>query len=226
MTEQSKYHDWVDRYVRDELSEDEVVEFEEQLMTDTQLQSQVEAVLVMKEALKFESEPVTDFAKHAAEVPRRNQWSSMALAASVLLAVVSTTLYWRTSVKAGHLQEEIAALQSPRTSVLNVPVDIMRSAGSSTPDVIIQKPAGYGAIVLDIELSAGFANLDSIRFSLQTDDSKPVLSWTATPNTSGRVSVVLNSETVPDGMIHLEMSDPTSKLRDSRLIEFRKQPQR
>lgn len=222
MTEQSKYDDWVDRYVRDELSEEEVEAFEERLMTDGDLQNQLEAVLLMKEALKLESESEADSARDAVVVPWRNQWSPMAIAASVLLAVVSTTLYWRSNVQIGHLQDQVAALQAPRTSVLTVPVDIMRSAGSATPDVIVEIPAGHGAIVLDIELSARFQNLRAVDFELLTQDSEVALAWTAAPVGSDTVKVVLDSEVVPTGMVQLRMSDPDGDVQESRLLEFRK----
>ncbi len=222
MTEQGKYDDWVDRYVRDELSEEEVEEFEERLMTDSDLQSQLEAVFLMKEALKLESEAETETSKDAVVIPWRNQWSPMAIAASVLLAVVSTTLYWRSNVEIGHLQEQVTALQAPRTSVLTVPVDIMRSAASATPDVIVEIPAGHSAIVLDIELSAQFQNLQTVDFELVTQDSKAVLAWAAAPAGSDTVKVVLDSEVVPAGMIQLRMSDPDSDMQERRLLEFRR----
>lgn len=222
MTEQGKYDDWVDRYVRDELSEEEVEEFEERLMTDSDLQGQLEAVLLMKEALKLGNESEADAAKDAVAIPWRNQWSPMAIAASVLLAVVSTTLYWRSNVEIGHLQDQVAALQAPRTSVLTVPVDIMRSAGSATPDVIVELPAGHGAIVLDIELSPRFRNLQTVDFELLTQDSEAVLGWTAAPAGSDTIKVVLDSEVVPAGMIQLRMSDPDSDKQESRLLEFRR----
>jgi anti-sigma factor RsiW len=221
MIEQSSYSDWVDRYVRDELSDEEVIVFEEQLLEDSELQTELEAVLVMKETLKLETSQVTDFSESAEKTPGRNQWSALAMAASVLLAVVSTTFYWRASVETGNLQEQIANLQAPRASVLNVPVNIMRSGDDATPDVIIQKPAGQGAIVLDIELSARFQSLDLVNFELQADQSTTVLKWAAQPTSSGRASVVLNSELVPDGMVQLQMSDFSGELHERRLLEFR-----
>jgi len=221
MIEQSKYSDWVDRYVRDELSDEDVIVFEEQLMEDIELQNQLEAVLVIKEALKLDRGLATGPTEWTEAKPARNQWSTMAMAASVLLAVVSTTFYWKTSVEAGHLQEQLSALKAPRTAVLNVPVDIMRSVGGDTPDIIVQKPAGQGAIILDIELSSRFHVLETINFQLQANDSSEVLSWTASPSSSGRASVVLNSELVPAGLVYLQISDPASELHESRLLEFR-----
>ena len=222
MVEQDMINSLVDRYVRDELSADEVVAFEEQLLEDPQLQDELEAVLALKETLTQQNQLDANIEEPEDLPSGGNQWSSMAIAASVLLAIVSTTFYWRTSVEAGRLQEQLTALQAPRTSVLNVAVNIMRSAGSKTPDVIIQKPAGHGVMVLDIELSTGFHKLDSINFQLQAGENESVLSWSAPPTTSGRASVVLNAEAVPDGMVYLQMSDPSGMLREKRLLEFRK----
>lgn len=222
MVEQDMNNNIVDRYVRDELSDDEVVAFEEQLLEDPELQKELEAVLALKQALTLQNQLEAEPEEPEQLLSGGNQWSTMAIAASVLLAIVSTTFYWRSSVEAGRLQEQLAALQAPRTSVLNVAVNIMRSAGSSTPDVIIQKPAGHAVIVLDIELSPGFHKLDSINFQLQAGEDTPVLSWIAPPTSSGRASVVLNAEAVPDGMVYLQISDPSGKLQEKRLLEFRK----
>ena len=222
MNEKSKFYDWVDPYIRGELSDEELAIFEERLIADSQLQKEFEAVFGIKQALKLDAKTESNSTRQAEMRPGRNQWSSLAIAASVLLAVTSTTLYWRTSVEAGRLKEQLSALQAPRSTVLNVPINIMRSAGGVTPDVIVQKPAGNGAIVLDIELSQRFQELDLIEFQLLADESESVLNWTATADFSGRVSVVLNSELVPEGMVQLVISDPSSKLQDSRLLEFRK----
>lgn len=221
MTEHSKYNDWIDRYVKDELSDEEVVLFEEQLINDSQLQSQLEAVLVIKEALKSDHESGTEFTESEFISAKRNQWSSMAIAASVVLAVVSTTLYWRTSVEVGHLQQQLTSLKSPRSTVLSVPVNIMRSGGATTAGTIIQKPGDNGVIVLDIELSAGFHKLETINFQLQTDTQTPALEWSAAPNSSGRTTVVLNADVVPDGMVRLTIADPSGDLLESRLLEIR-----
>jgi hypothetical protein len=145
----------------------------------------------------------------------------MAIAASVVLAIVSTTFYWRTSVEAGRLQEQVNALQAPRTAVLNVPVNIMRTAGDASPDAIVQVPAGNGVIVLDIELSAHFQSLASIDFRLQADGLEEALKWTAPPSSSGRARVVLFSETIPGGRAHLQISNPSGDLTETRLLEFR-----
>ena len=222
MTEQSKYSDWIDRYVRDELSDEEGVVFEERLIEDTQLQTELETVLAIRRALKLDDELASDSRQWAGTVSGANQWSSMAIAASVLLAIVSTTFYWRASIETGRLRDQLTVLQAPRTTVLTVPVNIMRSEESNTPDVIVQKPAGNGVLVLDIELSPHFQSLGLIDFRLQASDSEVLFKWTAPPTSSGRATVVLISEAIPDGVAFLQISDPSGELKESRLLEFRK----
>lgn len=217
MAEHQFNEEWVDRYVRDELSAEDEAEFEDALLEDAELQAQVEVALGIRETLRHErsAEPATP----VAELPARNQWNTLAIAASVLLAVVSTTLFWRASVETNELREQVEALQQPRSSVLHVPVDIMRSSGG-TPDVIVQKPTGQGLVVLDIELSSAFRKLPAIEFELSQDDT-PIFGWSAAPGPDGRASVALNAESVPDGQVRLYIRDPQGTASESRLLEFR-----
>lgn len=213
-------NEWVDRYVRDELSADEEAAFEEALLEDANLQAEVEAALGIRETLRLDAQ--ANDSADVRQLPVRNQWNTLAMAASVLLAVVSTTLFWRASVETGQLREQVESLKQPRT-VLQVPVDIMRSSGG-TPDVIIQKPAGQGAVLLDIELSPAFQGLDRIAFELQNVSGESLLTWQGAPGVNGRASAVLNSETLPDSVLQLNLSDPSSDAREVRLLEFRSPP--
>jgi hypothetical protein len=219
MADRQFNEEWVDRYVRDELSAEDEAAFEEALLEDAELQAQVEAVLGIRETLKRE-QSLAETAS-LSEPPVRNQWSTLAMAASVLLAVVSTTLFWRASVETNELREQVEALQQPRGSVLRVPVDIMRSAGNATPDVIVQKPSGRALLVLDIELSPTFRDLSVIQLELQSQGGEALLAWSASPRADGRVVTALNSEIVPDGEVWLLLSAPEGTLSESRLIEFR-----
>lgn len=219
MAEHDFNNEWVDRYIRDELSDEDEATFEEALLEDPALQADVEAALGIREALKKES--ILLGPSEVTPMPAGNQWTSLAMAASVLLAVVSTTMFWRGGIENNRLQEQVEALRQPRASVLQVPVNIMRSSSNSTPDVIVQKPAGQGAIVLNIELSPTFQNLSSIQFALQQIDKAPVISWTGQPGSDGRISVVLNNEVIPDGLVQLQMTSPDRKATETRLLEFR-----
>lgn len=212
---------FVDRYIRDELSAEELAAFEEALLEDPELQLHVETALGIRQVLSQAQALGDSAAPRPGRGRTRNQWAPLAMAASVLLALVSATLLWRTSLESNELKAQIEALKQPRTSVLQVPVDIMRSSGNVTPDVIIQKPAGHGLVVLDIELPPEFQNAPLIHFELRRDEAPPIVSWSARPGQDGRSSVALNAEAIPLGLIHLYISDEAGELRESRLLEFR-----
>lgn len=218
MVEERFDDDWVDRYVRDELSPEDEDRFEQRLMEDAGLQARVEAALGIRGVLQQSS--ATTQSPPAGRIGS-NPWTSWALAASVALAAVTTVLLWRENVRNNALREQVRSLQAPRTSVLTVPVDIMRSSGAGSPDVIIQKPADDGAIVLDIELAPRFRGLEQIDFSLQAPDGAPVLAWSATPGADGRAVVVLQPESLPDGLVELWIVGPNGRLNGRRLLEFR-----
>jgi hypothetical protein len=150
----------------------------------------------------------------------RNHWQPLALAASVVLAVFSTTMYWQVSNKAGTLQSEITAMSQPRTSVLTVPVDIMRSADSQTPDVMVRKPEGNALLVLDVELSPAVAALGRVRMSLRDAQAVELLTWDSGRFDDGRVTVAFDARKLPDGKVWLEMSDGQGRVIDRRLLEF------
>ncbi|MNC85823.1 hypothetical protein D3C83_14370 [compost metagenome] len=180
--------------------------------------AEVEAALGLREALRQSQGGAV-----IAEIPpgrAANQWTPWALAASVLLAVTTTMVAWRGSVENGRLARELDAFQAPSTSVLTVPVDIMRSAGSVTPDVIIQKPA-QGLIVLDIEVSPAVAEMSTIDFELLSDAGEPLQRWTSTVDRNRRSMVAFRSNTLPEGRMILKMSGPQGQPSDTRLIELR-----
>lgn len=221
MAEHNINNDWVDRYIRDELNAEEEVAFEERLLEDTGLQQELEAALAIKETLQRRELMTGNVVEPPASAVTRNSWTPYAMAASVLLAVASTTLLWRANIETNGLKQQLEALKQPRTSVLNVPVDIMRSAGNTTPDVIIQKPGMQGVIVLDVELSPRFSQLDQINFELSGEAGEQFLAWRSSPTPDGRASVVLNSEIIPDGRVILAMSSPGTEQKETRLLEFR-----
>ena len=221
MADHNINNDWVDRYIRDELNAEEEIAFEEKLLEDPELQQELEAALAIKETFKRTDLITGDVVDPSISTTTKNSWTPFAMAASVLLAVASTTLLWRANIETDGLRQQLEALQQPRTSVLNVPVDIMRSAGNSTPDVIIQKPESQGVIVLDVELSSRFSQLDQISFELSEENGERFLAWSSSPSPDGRASVVLNSESITDGRVTLAMSAPGSQQKETRLLEFR-----
>ena len=210
--------DWVDRYVRNELTPDQEAEFEVAVLESPRLQQMLEEAMAVRQAFVLEGKQ--DLAKPASKVVSASGWQPLALAASVVLAVFSTTMYWRTSNQLGNLQEEFDALGKPRTGLLTVPVDIMRSGGSQTPDVIFQKPADDKLVVLDIELSAPVASLEEVHMALVDQQGVTFESWVSAPGPSGKVQVVFDASRLPAGKVWLQMSDARGEVVDRRLLEI------
>ena len=221
MVEHNINNDWVDRYIRDELTAEEETAFEERLLQDPELQQELEAAMAIVEALERTDLITGDLVDPPVSSISKNSWTPFAMAASVLLAVVSSTLLWRANIESAELRQQIDGLQQPRGHVLNASIDIMRASGKNTPDAIIQKPDGQSAIVLDIELSARFKQQQQIHFELREEAAnEAVLTWNATPTADNRASVMINSETIPDGRVLLFITAP-GITSESRLLEFR-----
>lgn len=214
--------EWVNRYVRDELTVDEMAEFEHTLMDSPAMQQDLETVLGLREALLLEPEQHVPRDELLPEsLAGGGNWKSMALAATVILAVFSTVMFWKVSNESAHLQRQLDVLSQPRSNVLRVPVNIMRSAGARTPDVIAQKPAGHSAILLDIQLAPRSLQQPSLVFSLVDEAGTTVLSWSATSFANGRAEALLNSEQVPGMRLWLEIASDDGELLERRLLEFR-----
>ena len=213
--------DWVDRYMRNGLTTEEEAVFETALLDSPDLQLQLETALGIRQAVMLHAElGATEKAYPPSTLDARNHWQPLALAASVVLAVFSTTMYWQVSNKAGMLQSEITAMSQPRTSVLTVPVDIMRSADSQTPDVMVQKPEGNALLVLDVELGPAVAALGQVRMSLRDAQALELLAWDSGRFDDGRATVAFDARKLPDGKVWLEMADGQGQVIDRRLLEF------
>lgn len=222
MPEHSYDSEWIDRYLRNELAADQEAEFETALLESAQLQQDLEAAMAIRQALILEDElrdPVSDDARNEI-MAGGSRWQSLALAASVILAVFSTTMYWRVSNQAAGLESRIAVLQNPRGTVVTVPVDIMRSSGSRAPDVIVRKPEGAALIVLDIEATQSVLGLDRVQLALRDGEGQRLFSWAASPDASGRIRSALDASSLPAGKLWLEMGREDEVL-DRRLLEFR-----
>ena len=209
----------VDDYVRDRLSADDEAAFEEALLEDPELQAAVEVALGIREVLGKQADELDEI-QHSAE-PSRNPWSGYALAASVALAVISTTLYWQAGVENQRLMEQIDSLSGPVGTVLQVPVNIMRSGSEFTPDVIVQKPDGKAAILLDIELGAQARDASELKFALVDIDDSILLEWYAAPTPDGRTSVVISNAQIPATRLWLQISNTEDVVLERRLLEFR-----
>ena len=209
---------WVDSYVRNGLNSEEMAAFETAMLDSPELQQQLEAALAIQRALLLESGLDTE---PAASRDADNHWHGMAMAAAVVLAVFSTTMYWKTSNHNAMLRSELAALRQPRGVALTVPVDIMRSAGTDIPDVIIQKPGGDALLVLDVELSQAMAGAGQVHLVLRNQQDAALFSFAGTPTEHGRLSVAFNPDALPVGQVWLEMSAHQGQAVDRRLLEFR-----
>jgi hypothetical protein len=224
MAEDTSRQQWIDRYVRNELTVEEIAEFELALMESPQMQKGLETVLGLREALLLEPEPgqqtaVDDLLPES--LSGGGNWRSLAMVASVLLAVFSTVMFWKVSNDSAALQNQLDLLSQPRTVLLTVPVNIMRSASSQEPDVIVKIPTGHSAMMLDIELNPASRQQQSLGFALLDEAGMAVLKWSATAGPDGHVEALLNSEQVPASRLWLEISSEDGQVLDRRLLEFR-----
>ena len=223
MTERPGDIELADMYVRNALTDDEEADFEVRMLQSPQLQQHVQTALAIKESLKLD-EMLGESSSHTRSKDHHesgNSWGRMALAASVLLAIVSTLMLAKTSIESNQLKRQIAELVQPQTSVLTVPVNIMRSVGSGTPDVIVQKPSVGSVIQLDIELSGQSQAQPSLRFTLVNGGQESVVSWQVSPSANGRSTVLIRTEQIPNGLVQLQISDVAGNVLDRYLLEFR-----
>lgn len=225
MTENTAMSARVDRYLRGELDEGETWAFETEVLESPELQDALEVALGLKSAVKRERRPSPAQIIHlpasgrtAGTPPRRRPpW---ALAASIAIAAGAAGLLWRSGVENAQLNSRIVALTRPVETVLTVPLDVMRSAGSQASDVRIRKPAGAAVLILDVEVPAQMANASPLNVELRQDQGAELLRWSANPNASGRIQFALRTDQLPDGRLILHMSNPASGDADSRSIEL------
>ena len=221
MAEHRYDNEWIDRYLRNELTVEQEAEFETALLDSAELQQELEAAMGVRQALLLDEElPAATTERADGVMGGGPRWQSLAMAASVILAVFSTTMYWRVSNQAAGLESEIAALRQPNGNVLTVPVDIMRSSSERTPDVIVRKPQGAAIVLLDIEASQALIDLDRVHVALREPQGEQIFSWTASPDSRGRIRSALDAESLPTGKLWLEMGSGEEVL-DRRLLEFR-----
>lgn len=232
-------NDWIDRYLRNTLSDQDEAEFETALLQSVDLQRAVENVLCIRQALRLHQRTeaanpvVVGNVEHvetaaagarpdrAKELSGRHSWGSAAMVATVLLGVFSTTAWWQASQKVSVLQDELAVLGQPRTDVLTVPIDIMRSGGGLTPDAVIEVPADNSVLVLDVELGLKAAGEDKLLARFRDLDRSEMMAWETGEVENGRVKLVFDAPRMPQGTVWLELSSSNDELLDKRLLEFR-----
>lgn len=220
MVDQMYDSNYLDRYLRNELTAEEEAEFETALLDSPDLQDALEATVALREAIRLEGEETSlEDEKTVDILEGRNNWQPYALAASLLLAVFSTTMFWKVSNDATELQQRIKVLRQPFTDVLTISVDIMRS-GVNVPDVVVQKPTDKALLLLEIELSPPGRQRDTIHMTLRDESLADIVSWTSVVSGQSTVDVAIASQQLPDGLVWLEMADSNGEVFDRRLLEF------
>lgn len=216
MAETFNTGDWIDRYLKEELSVEELERFELRLMDDTALQDELEAALAVRQALSMAPPEGGEVVSAIDPAPVR-EWAPWATAASVALAVVCVVALARTQVENAGLQERLRALEGPRSGVLTVTLDPMRSG--SPQGTVVYRPADLSAVLLDIPLPPAVRESTPLRFELRQGDSS-LASWKATTDASGRITTLLDGGLVPDGLFILVIRSDDGEVLEQRAFEL------
>lgn len=233
MTESMPMPERVDRYVRGEFDEPQSAAFEAELLESPDLQDALEVALGLQRAARFAEPPVAaevlPLRGHARAVdgplaagPSESApgWRNWALAASVALAVTSTTLLWRADARNAELQTRVDQLGRPLVEVLTVPVDVMRSADPAAPDVRLRRPAGPALLLLDVEVAEQLAGAATLDLLVHGPDGAELSRGTAVPTADGRVEIALRADALPDGILTLQIGAPDAGARQTRRVEL------
>jgi len=231
MTESTEMAQRVDRYVRGEFDEAETAAFEAELLESPAMQDALEVALGLQRVTQFEFEPasaeVFPLPTPAAAAlsrpagPRETSpgWRNWALAASVVLAVTSTTLLWRADSQNARLQARVDELGQPLVEVLTVPVDVVRSADPAAPDVRIRRSAA-ALLVLDVEVAAQLAGAGTLHLQLSGPDGTVLSSGNTAPTADGRVAIALRMDNLPDGTFTLRIGAADTGAVQTRRVEL------
>ena len=211
---------WIDRYLRNELTAEDEARFENALLESRQLQDDLESALAVRRVLRLEArsqEAKEDPAATGARFP----WFTMALCASLILAVLSGVMYWNVSHEVANLRSDVEGLGEPHANALIVPLDIMRSAGQDLPEAIIHKPADGTFVTLDIELSETAVAANAIHLLFRDERGAELAAWHHGAIENGRVRASFDAKHLPEGRVWLEVTDTNDRVLDRRLLEFR-----
>jgi hypothetical protein len=196
---------WVDRYVCNQLTSDEELEFEGALFDSPALRGDVEAALSLQSLLQMEGE--------AGEVPvaetvsartRQMPMQSLAMAASLLVGVIGVSLWLYRASDIDELQRQVAELQSPYSEVSIRRLDVLRSSGA-TSGHLVRKPGAGGLLVLDVELSASAKRYPELEISLRDASGAALGSWHGTTADRERVTLAIPARQLAAGDAKLEM---------------------
>lgn len=220
MVDHARHSNEIDRYLRNELSAEEESAFEQALLESTELQEALEAALALREAIRLDSAAMSSGGGEPDRLLKgTSNWQPFAMAASVLLAIFSTTMFWKVSQESTELRGRVQALNKPYAVVQKISVDIMRSGGNA-PDIIIQKPGEHALVLLEIELSPLGQQQSSVHMTMRDESQSDILDWTSSVNGQRVVSVAIPSQDLPEGRVWLELADSEGKIFDRRLLEF------
>ena len=225
MIESRAMSNQVDRYVRGELDPTETAAFEAELLESPTLQDALETALGLRRTLEFErtlneAGPVSPDTRARPRGAIPSTWQPWALAASLMAVAVTASLWWRTGAENAQLHARIADLERPVSTVLSVPLDVMRSSEPGVPDVFIRKPEGAAVLILDLEVAPRHALAPALHLELRTEQGGELARWSAAPGADGRIQITHRADLLPDGRLTLRISDPASDGSDIRLIEL------
>ncbi len=214
-----------DRYVRGDLEPSAIADFEAELLESPELQDAVELALGLKLLVgsghrQAVPNPVARLEQRKPSFQGEVQWYRWGLAATILLTVATTQLYWRADNRNEELQKVVDQLNQPVGKVFAVPLDIMRSARSESPDVIIRKPAQDSVMILDIELQPDMARSSLIRLTISSISGEVIHSLDTAPAANGRVQIALNTAAISSGQYHLEIDSDIANRVDQRMFEL------
>jgi hypothetical protein len=215
----------VDRYLRGELDAAESAAFEVELLESTPLQDALEAALGVRRILELErgleeAKPVTPSGGAAHWRTPPSSWKSWGLAASLLVAAVTGSLWWRAEAENMQLHTRITELDRPVSTILSVPLDVMRSSNPGVPDAFIRKPQEATVLILDLEVAERLAQAPVLELELRAERGDELARWSAAPDADGRIQIAHRADLLPDGRLTLRISDPASGNSDMRLIEL------
>lgn len=206
---------WVDRYLRDELDSEECEAFELALMDSPELSKNLAAAMGVQQALEQEEAHLSDADPgEISPLAPPSGWRTLALVASLVLAVFSTTMLWQTS-------NQLSSLQAPVGDVLTVPVEVMRSGSDVEAARAIAIPDETGLVLFDIEIPADHSDEPVLSMRLSEPGGQEIMSWQSSPLPSGNHNVAVRASQLPKGQALFEARNLEGDLIYQMLLEFR-----
>lgn len=211
---------WVDRYVLNELSEDEAIEFEAALFDSESLRSDVEAALSLQSILSLgEASPSEDRSDNKWTPRRALSWQPLAMAASFLVGVVGIAMWFSSYSEISNLRGQISDWSEASSEIVIKRIDVTRSSGTASGTPVL-KPSGNALLVLDIELSSRTENLDQVQADLVDESGTILASWSGSTTDRDRVPLGVRSGQLTDGALMIEFRRGDGEHLETRPIEI------